>query len=353
MAKIWNAVTEAIAWVLRLRIVRAVLMYNDHRGGLLAAAITFRALFAVFAAVLLGFSLASLWLSSRSDLWDALVESVSQMVPGLLKTDDTDGVIDVSQISSAGSEVTIAGIVGTFALLWALISAVGNLRMSLRMIAGTRHENDAAWLLRIRDLLFALSIGVLVVASAVISLVGSAFIDTLLGWLGLTGGGLSEFFTRLGVLIVAFLINAVMIAWLFVLLSGVRASFRAIVPGALIGGVGLVVLQQLSGLFVGGADNNPLLTSFASLIALLLWFNFSAQVTLIASTYIVVTVEESHNRVGSRYGAETLKQRAVRSAEREVRVAEEALQVARHAEREERERTAEREEKLAHHDAAR
>ena len=69
---VWDALGKAIARVLRLRLVRAALMFSDHRGGLLAAAITFRTLFAVFAAVLLGFSAASIWLSTRSDLWDAL-----------------------------------------------------------------------------------------------------------------------------------------------------------------------------------------------------------------------------------------------------------------------------------------
>ena len=58
-------------------------------------------------------------------------------------------------------------------------------------------------------------------------------------------------------------------------------------PGAFYGAIGLTVLQQLSSLFVGGAASNPLLASFASLIALLLWFNLSAQVILIAGAYII------------------------------------------------------------------
>ena len=114
------------------------------------------------------------------------------------------------------------------------------------------------------------------------------------------------------------------------------------IPGALIGAAGLVILQQASGLFVGGADNNPLLGSFASLIALLLWFNFSAQVVLIACAYIVVSVEEENDRVGERFGAETFKQRMVRTAERDIRVASDALRAAREDERREREKVARR-----------
>jgi hypothetical protein len=64
--------------------------------------------------------------------------------------------------------------------------------------------------------------------------------------------------------------------------------------------VGLTVLQQLSGLFVGGATSNPLLVTFASLIALLLWLNLSAQVILIAVAYIFTLVREGEDRVRER-----------------------------------------------------
>lgn len=351
-------VDQVMKRVLRLRIVRAFFLFSDHRGGLLAAAITFRMLFAVFAAVLLGFSAAAIWLSTRDDLWDTLIETVNGVVPGLLKTDDggtgdgRTGLIDVSQATTLGSENLIAGIIAVFALTWALVSAVGNFRMSIRMVAGTRHENSNALIMRAFDLLFALSVGLLLIASAVVSFLGSAFIDPILAWAGLTSGGGAELLTRAGTVLVTFTLDAVVIAWLFWLQSGVKARVRTMIPGALIGAAGLVILQQASGLFVGGADNNPLLGSFASLIALLLWFNFSAQVVLIACAYIVVSVEEEGNRVGERFGAETFKQRMVRTAERDIRVADDALRAAREDERREREKVARRRHKRVQKDRA-
>lgn len=336
-----DGVGAVVKWALRLRVVRAFLLYADNRGGLLSAAITFRMLFAVFAAVFLGFSLASIWLSTRSDLWEALVEAVDGVVPGLVGLDDS-ALIDVSALPSVTSSFT-APAISIIALVWALLGAVGNARMSIRTIAGTRHDTSNALIMKAFDLLFAVSIGVLVVASAVATFLGSAFVDTVLGWLGSPDGGLAEVITRAVTVLTTFVLDAVIIAWLFWLTSGAKPSFSEMVPGALIGGAGLVVLQQASGLFVGGADNNPVMVGFASLVALLLWFNFSAQVVLIACAHIVVTMEEKRNRVAERFGAETLKQRAVRSAERDVRVAEDALIAAREAERAEQEKDAERE----------
>lgn len=334
MNAVMEALKKAIAWLLRLRVVRAALLFSDNGGGLLAAAITFRALFAVFAAVLLGFSVASIWLSSRSDLWESLIMMTDQVIPGLLGTDGS-GVIDVSEVQTTG--LGIASIASVVALIWAGVSAVGNLRVSVRTIAGTQHVKDSALMTRVYDLLFAISLGVLLGAAAFVTFIGTAFTDTLLGWVGLTGSGVGAVLTRVLTLVVTFLLNAVMIAWLFWLQSGVKVRVRTLIPGSLLGGIGLVVLQQLSSLFVGGATNNPLLASFASLIALLLWFNLSAQVILIACAYIVVSEEEGRDRIANRYGAETLKQRAVRAAERDLRVAGEALQTAREAERVERE----------------
>ncbi len=56
-----------IAWALALKPVRAFLLYREHRGPMLADSITYRTLFSVFAGVLLGFSLAALWLADNPD----------------------------------------------------------------------------------------------------------------------------------------------------------------------------------------------------------------------------------------------------------------------------------------------
>ncbi|MFV0373709.1 MAG: YihY/virulence factor BrkB family protein, partial [Microbacterium sp.] len=89
--------------------------------------------------------------------------------------------------------------------------------------------------------------------------------------------------------------------------------------------------------FVGGAARNPLLASFASLIALLLWFNLSAQVILIAASFIVTKHLEDHDRVRERFGARTLAQLRVRHTEDLTHIAARDLQSARDALARERE----------------
>src|SRR5690606_14300269 len=119
------------------------------------------------------------------------------------------------------------------------------------------------------------------------------------------------------------------------LLSGQPASARAVWPGALLGGAGLLILQELSSLFVGGATSNPLLASFASLLALLIWLNLSSQVILIACAYIVTGTEEEQDRLLAR-SARTFAQRRVQRARHDVMVETRALRKAEEAEEAER-----------------
>ena len=320
-----------IAWALATKPVRAFLRYNEHRGAQLADSVTYRALFSVFAGVLLGFSLAALWLAGDPVAWNALVAAVDAAVPGLV---GEGGIIDPSVIQ-APAGLTFAGVVSLVGLVGAAIGAISSLRAALRVIADVVHDDVLfVWVL-LRNLGLAIAIGIGLALSAGATFLGTVFLGSVREWFRLDPDVVG--WATWGVSLIATLVlDVLVIALLFRALSGVRASARALWSGALLGGIGLTVLQQLSGVFVSGASSNPLLVSFASLIALLLWFNLSAQVILIASSYIVTSVEEETDRVRARHGASTFAQRRLRRAEDAVRIATTELDSAREAEEEER-----------------
>ncbi len=330
---------RTVAWVLTLKPVRAVLLYTEHRGPMLADSITYRALFSVFAGVLLGFSIAALWLSGNPQAWQALIDAVDAAIPGLV---GEGGLIDPSDIRIP-TGLTIAGIASLAGLVGAAIGAIGSLRTALHVLAGRLHD-DVFWLwVLLRNLALAVGIGAALAASAALTVFAITGANVVNGWLGLAPGDpIAVWGGRIVQIAIVFSLDAVVIAVLFRVLSGVRASARALWSGALLGAAGLTALQELSGLFVGGAASNPLLASFASLIALLLWFNLSAQVILIASAYIITGVEEEQDRVRARHGASTFAQRRVRRAEEAVRLATDELTAARADEEREREKTNER-----------
>lgn len=314
-----------IAWMLSIKPVRVWFHYSEHRGPMLADSITYRALFSVFAGVLLGFSFASLWLSGNPEAFRSLVGAVDAAVPGLV---GESGLVDVRDIE-APAGFTLAGVLGLVGLVGAAIGAIGSLRSALRTLADKVHDDVFfVWVL-LRNLLLAVAIGGGLVLSAAATFAGTAFVDVLREWAGIGPGLVTDLATRGVSLAVVFVLDAAMVALAFRTLSGVRPGARSLWTGALIGAVGLTVLQQLSGLFVRGAGSNPLLASFAALIALLLWMNLSSQVILLASTWVIVGERERVDRVRERHGSPTFALRRVRGAEDAVAVASEELRLAR------------------------
>jgi membrane protein len=252
---------------------------------------------------------------------------VDAAIPGLV---GKDGLVDVSDIE-APAGLTVAGVIALVGLLGAAIGAIGSLRVALRTLADKVHDDMFfVWVL-LRNLLLAIAVGGGLAVSALATVAGTAFIDTLRSWLGIEQGVVTDLATRGVSLLVIFVLDAALVALAFVTLSGVRAHARTLWPGVIVGAVGLTVLQQLSGLFVGGASSNPLLTSFAALIALLLWMNLSSQVILIASTWVIVGEREQTDRVRERHGSPTFALRRVRKAEDAVALDTEELRHAREA----------------------
>ncbi|GAA5097157.1 hypothetical protein GCM10025760_30970 [Microbacterium yannicii] len=320
-----DLIAKVTAWALSLRLVRVWLHYAERRGPMLSDSVTYRSLFSVFAGVLLGFSFAAIWLAGNPAAWASLVDAVDAAIPGLV---GKGGLVDVSDIE-APAGLTVAGIIALVALVGAAIGAIGSLRVAIRTLADRVHDDVFfVWVL-LRNLLLAIAIGGGFVLSAGATFVGTSFIGAVLDWMGIAQGDFATIATRSVSVLVVFVLDMAVVALAFVTLSGVRARPRALWSGAFLGAVGLTVLQQLSGIFVSGAGSNPLLATFASLIALLLWLNLSAQVILLASTWIIVSERENVDRVRERFGSPTFALRRVRQAEDAVRVATEELQHAR------------------------
>ncbi|MFF7292183.1 YihY/virulence factor BrkB family protein [Microbacterium sp. NPDC008134] len=323
-----RAVAAVTRWALIRKPVRAFLLYSERRGAMLADSITYRALFSVFAGVLLGFSIAALWLAGNPQAWDAIIDAVQSVVPGLI---GSDGVIDPADLQQPVS-LSLAGAISTVALIGAALGAVGSLRTAVRVIAGTAQSDILFIWVMLRNLALAIGIGVSFVAAAFLTIAGRVGVEWFSGLLGLPADSpLATWGVRILSLIVVFALNTGLLIAVFLLLSGVKPAARSLWSGALLGAVGLLVLQELSSLFVGGATSNPLLASFASLLALLIWLNLSAQVMLIACAYIVTGEEEVQDRVRARFGATSFPQRRVQRAEIGVKIATDELREAQKA----------------------
>jgi membrane protein len=133
-----------------------------------------------------------------------------------------------------------------------------------------------------------------VLLTAVISLISNTLLDTVLSLLGLHDAtALQHVATTAVTFVVLAAIDTGILMGAFRILSGIAIPFRRLLVGSLIGGIGLIALQTLGTALLGGARSNPVIGTFATLVGVLLYFNFVCQVILLAASWVDVGMEDA------------------------------------------------------------
>lgn len=278
-------------WVKALRPYRVYINYAYSDGNLRAAGMGYQSLFAVFAAVWVGFSVASIWLSGNETVFDALVALINRAVPGLIETTGTVGVIPQEQLRNASS-FGWTGVIAAIGLIWTAIGWLYYTRQAVRAVFRLSRDTTNYVLQKVRDLGLALIFGVLFVVSALLTIISTQALTLLLDLTGLSDSFWTTAATRLSGLFVSVALNIVTLGAMFRVMSRVAIPWRNLFFGALLGALVLAGLSALGGLLLRGAYNNPLLATFAVFIGLLLWFNLISRVTLLSASWIAIGMHD-------------------------------------------------------------
>jgi membrane protein len=263
-------------------------------GFLLAAGISYQALFAIFAAIYVAFAITGLWLGGNPDAVNAMIDVVNSYVPGLI---GEHGVITDAEVQQVASTMTgafgITGIIALGTVIWTAIGWVTYSRRGVRDIFGIPPDRRSYVLLKAGDLLAALIFGVALIVGAALSSISSWALAWVFSLFGIdTGSGLLNSTVRIGSVIVSFALNSAALAALFRFLTGTSLRWRIIWPGSLLGGAALTVLQFGAGLLLSYTPSNPLLATFAIFVGLLLWFKISGIIMLVAAAWIAVDSQD-------------------------------------------------------------
>lgn len=273
--------------------VRVFTHYGAKRGAILAAGMAFQSIFAVFAAIWVGFSIAGLVLANNVGLRTSLVELLADAVPGLIDAGDGEGAIDADALLSSSVVFSLGAIIALAGLLWKALSWFETARDAVRSVFGQPKLQAGFVLVKLKDLGFAGAFGLAFLVSAALSVAGTAATGLALDLIGIgadsTAGGILGRVVTLGVM---FLLDAALLGVLFRILSGLRIPWGRLRTGILIGAAGLGVLKVLGSSLLGGATSNPLFASFAVIIGLLIFFNFVCQVMLVSASWIAVDLDD-------------------------------------------------------------
>jgi membrane protein len=122
---------------------------------------------------------------------------------------------------------------------------------------------------------------------------------------------------------VMILLDILVAVVLFHSASAIEMPRRVLIQGALIAGLGTTLLRTFSAQILGAFGNNPLLLSFAVILALFIWFFLLSQVYLLATAWCaigtadagVVSDREHHAKAGTLWQRSRRKSRGARNSD--------------------------------------
>jgi membrane protein len=305
-------VQRVVAWVMALKPVRVFLDYGEHRGPLLAAGLSSQAIFAVFAAIWVTFSVFGIVLAGNPELQQALFALLATAVPGLIDTGE-GGAIKPSDLVNT-SVLTWTGAVALGGLLFTALGWLSSARDAVRVLGDLPAPRTNFLLLRLKDLGLAIGFGILLVVSAALSVLSSQGLDGVLDWLGIRDSDATNIAGRVVTILLMFVIDTIVLGAFYRVLAGVHIPLRYLAQGAFLGAFALGVLKVLGTALLGGATRNPLLAGFAVIIGLLIWFTLICQVILIAACWVFVSMKDAGVPLDAKLAAE---REAEEEAERE------------------------------------
>lgn len=285
---------KTLAWF-PVRVWRNFLRNN---GFLLAAAISYQSLFAMFSAIYTAFAVVGIWLGGSASAVSGLISIINSYIPDIIGKEEGQGLVteaDVAEIAQrSGSVLAITGAVAFVVALWTAIGFVTFTRRAVRDIFGLPFDTRNYVLLKARDFLAAAMFGLALLVGAALAGVTTGVIEAIFDFFGWkSSSGWVWIAGRLASALVAFVINTAALAALIRFLTGTSLRWRLILPGAALGGGALVVLQLGAGLLLFYSPSNPLLATFSVFIGFLLWFRLVGIVILVAASWVATSARDA------------------------------------------------------------
>ncbi|XVU24824.1 YihY/virulence factor BrkB family protein [Actinoplanes sp. CA-054009] len=279
MNPIDRAYDTAEMQILRLRrrskyfdhLSRALLRFWEAQGGRLAAAIAYYGFFAVFALLLIGYSIFGILLDNNKELFEVVSDFLRQNLPFL----------DVPAILASGKTVGIVGIIG---LTFTGIAWVEAIRSSQRLIWRLNEQPGYIGVRQALDLLVLLGI----LALLALSQLAVYGLEKLLAWMA--DGFVQS--TVSWILTVA--VNMLLAAALLAAVPRLRMTVRRMIPPVLQVGIGVTLLNTVGKSFVGLVQRNPAYGLVGSAVGVLVYLYVFNQLLLFGAAWAATS---PHGRV--------------------------------------------------------
>jgi membrane protein len=248
----------------------------DHKDARLGAALAYYSIFSVGPLVLIAIAAAGLLFGQ-----DAVRGEVSAQMQGLLGNSGAQAVQSMLADAGRPREGILATVIGVGTLLLAALGVVVQLKDALNTVWGVENKKGGVWQF-IRTYLVSLagvlSLGFLLLVSLLVSTVLAAGSKSLAPYL-------SEALLQVVSSAVSFAFITVLFAMMFKWLPDAEVARRDVWAGAAVTALLFEIGKFLIGLYIGKQGLESTFGAAASLVVLLIWVYYSAQIVLLGAEF--------------------------------------------------------------------
>lgn len=263
--------------------------FFDDKAPRLGAAISYYTLFSLAPLLVIALAIAGLFFGA-----EASQGRLTGTLEGLLGPQGAEAVEGMIERANRPGTGLVAALLGVLALLFGASGVFGQLQAALDTVWDVKRKKGRGVMGFVKDRFFSFAmvvgVGFLLLVSLVVSAALSAVGDVLRA--GLPGG---ELLWQVVNLVVSLGVTALLFALLFKVVPDVEVSWRDVLVGGLFTAVLFTVGKLLIGLYLGRGSVGSVYGAAGSLVIVLLWVYYSAQIFFLGAEFTQVYAE--------RYGA--------------------------------------------------
>lgn len=272
--------------------------WSEDHASRLAAALAYYTIFSLAPLLIIAIAIAGL-------LWqrDVVQQQVLNQIGGLVGTQGQTFIAGMLQNASRPGHGILATIIGIITLLFGALGAFNELQTSLNAIWGVEEKKVKGLWNVIRQqvvnrfLSFAMILGIGFLL--LVSLVVSTGLTALGTWLG-TVLPFQQLILQIINLVISIGLVTVMFAFIFKFLPDAKVAWKDVWIGAFFTAILFSIGKTIIGLYLGSSAVGTTFGAAGSLVIILLWIYYSAQILFFGAEFTQVYA----NRLGSRVLAE-------------------------------------------------
>ncbi|MEO9328291.1 YhjD/YihY/BrkB family envelope integrity protein [Gordonia aurantiaca] len=266
-------------WVWLDHLLRTVERYNDRRGNLYAASISFNGILALVPIIMVAFAIAGFVLARQPEVLADIQDTVVRKMPGQLG----DQVSDI--ITSAIDSRTTVGVVGLLGAAFTGIGWISGVRAGMTEMWGGRVQRNAV-MSKVWDLITFAGLGVAFALTMAITALGnSGLTRAVLGWVGLDEASWAPVLVRLVSFAVSILATWGLFTFVMARLPLVRLPFRNTLKAGLITAVAFEIVKAIGGLYLESVLSSPAGVAFGPILGVMVFAYLASRIVLYAAAW--------------------------------------------------------------------